>query len=283
MPDERPFQCPSCLKNVCNNTEDGLESTLPSFEFARDGLFTWGESSCKDLKLEIHEAYEKVVYWRKNLFKLPSGAAGKKVISNMTDLVNQWTMKGPMEAFALEAFFVLPPLLLQKPHAKSKTKDHIKILTSRLAKWECGKVSELLREGEEIQKQLQGNTQQRSVAQEHKVFAKLMMEGKISSAINFLGDKSKGGVLETTPDVLSSLIEKHPKAEPLKLDAMLRGPIDVLSHLSFEDISGEDIFKAALNTSGSAGPSGLDALGLRRMCNRLTLTLVFLIQNQPET
>ena len=53
---------------------------------------------------------------------------------------------------------VLLSLLLQKPSATSKTKDHIENLTKH--SWKVGKIYELLAEGKVIQKRLtSGKTQ----------------------------------------------------------------------------------------------------------------------------
>ena len=37
----------------------------------------------KNFNLQISEAYEKIVYWRKNLFELPKGEHGKEFIIEM--------------------------------------------------------------------------------------------------------------------------------------------------------------------------------------------------------
>ena len=47
----------------------------------------WGNLTSEEVEREISEIYEKVVYWRKNLFKLPSGAAGKLYIQETTKLI----------------------------------------------------------------------------------------------------------------------------------------------------------------------------------------------------
>jgi len=73
-PDTNNTQCHSnvdnnshCQSNVKNVT--GTSSTA-----------TWGIYDTETIRQNIELVYEKVVYWRQNLFKLPSGAAGKAFI-----------------------------------------------------------------------------------------------------------------------------------------------------------------------------------------------------------
>ena len=48
----------------------------------------------------------------------------------------------------------IPALLLQKPHARSKTNEHTKHMDSRLNLWKDGDPASLLDEGQTIQGQL---------------------------------------------------------------------------------------------------------------------------------
>ena len=50
-----------------------------------------------------------------------------------------------------------------------------------------------------------------------KIFAKLVMEGQINSALRYLSENDGGGVLPLTDDVLQQLREKHPEAQEAKL------------------------------------------------------------------
>lgn len=73
----------------------------------------------------IDDAYNEVVHWSPNLFQIPSGAYGKKFVAELTLLVNAFAMESDLEAIALKAAMTLPALMLQKPHVKFKTKEHI--------------------------------------------------------------------------------------------------------------------------------------------------------------
>ena len=55
------------------------------------------------------------------------------------------------DLFAVKPAMTFPALLPQKPHSKSKTRDHICCLQSCLILWEEGNIQVLLREGRLIQ------------------------------------------------------------------------------------------------------------------------------------
>ena len=68
--------------------------------------------------------------------------------------MNEWIHQLPLKVIAFKAITVMPSLLLQKPSRKSKSKDHLKSLESRLKLWHTGEIMELLKEAETIQKDL---------------------------------------------------------------------------------------------------------------------------------
>ena len=123
--------------------------TLPSFRTS-----SWGDLSGEESTKVIDDAYAQIIYWRPNLFKVPSGACGKHFVAEFTRLFNSFAMESDLEAVALKAAMTLPSLMLQKPHAKSKTHDHISCLQRRLSLWEKGDISNLLKEGRALQRSL---------------------------------------------------------------------------------------------------------------------------------
>ena len=50
--------------------------------------YTWGSIPSYTFENHINEAYEKIVYWRRNLFMVPTGKAGKEFINEITRLLN---------------------------------------------------------------------------------------------------------------------------------------------------------------------------------------------------
>ena len=75
-----------------------------------------------------------------NHFVIPFGGQGKHFVNKLVELLNAFVTESPLESFAITAAMTMPALLLQKPHARSKTQDHIN--------------KELLREGRIIQAHL---------------------------------------------------------------------------------------------------------------------------------
>ena len=126
-------------------------------------------------------------------------------------------------------------------------------------------IGKLLREGRIIQGRI-GKRKRSDLPDRSKVFAKLVMEGQINSALRFLNESSCGGVLPLNDDVMTQLKEKHPNPQAAKLGTLLFGPTDdEVPESLFTEINGDMIRQAALRTKGSGGPSGIDANGFRRI------------------
>ena len=179
-----------------------------------------------------------------------------------------------MEAAALKAAMVLPALVLQKPHAKSKAKEHSTHLQRRLKLWEKGDINLLVIEGRTIQHQLKKTVRvstngAKPEGQMARTFAKLMMEGKVKAALRILAQDSNGGVLPLDSHVLEALKKKHPARKSATPSAVItsNSPSQEPSHfILFDHLDGQMIRKTVLKTEGAAGPSGLDAAAWRRLC-----------------
>ena len=82
--------------------------------------------------------YEKIVFWRKNLFLLPTGKSGKKYIDEITRLVNAWLSDSCLKDVAFKAIMIMPGSLLQKPAKNSKARVHVDALERRIQIWNSG-------------------------------------------------------------------------------------------------------------------------------------------------
>ena len=82
---------------------------------------------------------------------VPTGAAAKKIIDEISRLLNLCTNDTPLKATALKAIHVMPALLLQKLSKKSKAKTHLKAIERRLRLWEEGNITELANECKTMQ------------------------------------------------------------------------------------------------------------------------------------
>ena len=228
----------------------------------------------------INEAYDVVVQWKRNIFLVPSGKVGKAFVSEITCLVRGYAEATAFEGIALKAVVVMQVLLLQKPHARSKSRDHVQHLSRRLDLWKNGDVQALIREGSTIQKRIKlgrGRVDDDHIA---RIFSKLMLEGKVKSALRYVTDNVKGGVLsldntvtvkgdngqQEPKSVLDILHSKHPEGRSPTEGSLLAGPVEHVDPIIFEALDGKLIRDAALRTTGAAGPSGVDADGWRRIC-----------------
>ena len=173
-------------------------------------------------------------------------------------------------------------MALQKPSQSSKSKDHISCIERRLKLWMDGNLNDLVLEGRAIQQRLSNKPQPRSNCSDPDgrlaySFAKLMFNGKTKHALDILSGQGKGRLFHlsevtdtkentTVRDVLEN---KHPSAAPLYPECLDTNTDSSLVYhpVIFETLDGSVIRAATLRTSGSAGPSGLDAYGWRRLCS----------------
>ena len=222
-----------------------------------------GEMIMLDASL-IVKAYNEIITWRKNSFLVPYGKTGRDFIDQITKHINDWNNGTEMQHTALKAAFVLLAVGLQKPSKKSKAKDHQECLTRRLVLWKEGEVDTLLREGRMIQRHLD-RSPKADPPNKAKIFAKLVMEGQIHSALRYLSEEDCGGVLPLSEQVMKQLTDKHPQAQQAKSGSVLFGPVEDVPAILYQQINGEMVREAALRTKGSCGPSGVDANGFKRI------------------
>ena len=112
------------------------------------------DDSILHMRDAIELAYSKIVHWHPNIFKLPSGNASKHFIDELTNLFNSYNEGSVTESFTITSAMVFPALIVQKPSRESKAKDNLRCLERRLTLWRDGDLSNLLNEGEFIQKHL---------------------------------------------------------------------------------------------------------------------------------
>ena len=99
------------------------------------------------------------------------------------------------------------------------------------------------------------------------------VQKKCKAALDLLLKNGEGSVLHLddrtdpstsdSPTVREVLISKHPKGQP---NCVLPSPPQEAHPIIFESIDATAIRSAATDITGSAGPSGLDAHGRKRLC-----------------
>ena len=229
----------------------------------------WGNMPYSELSVKITDLYNEIVHFRRNIFKLPTGKAGKAFVEELTFWLNQWNANTKLNEIAMKAFMILPTLLLQKPSMRSKAKDHSECLQRRIQQWKDGKFEALIQESRFIQNRLSKTWKPRSSEDIARIFSKLIMEGKISSALKFLDKESSSGPMKCSDAVLEELKSKHPDGAAVQENSLLFGPVIDIPHFCFDSIDEKDIFNAASRTKGSSGPSGMDAECYRRiLCSK---------------
>ena len=97
---------------------------------------------------------------------------------------------------------------------------------------------------------------------------RLMLQGKVSAALRWVGSQ-RSGLLEANDSVLNILKAKHPEPGRIYDDALLKGPAVEVEDVIFDAIDADLIKRTARSTSGGAGPSGADAeIWQRILCSK---------------
>ena len=109
-----------------NTIFDGQSSIpdLPAFEPMSSPAFLWGEIDSATTISTITSAYREVMQWKKHLFPVPWGNVGSAFVSELSRLYRAYAESSALECIAMKAVAIMPGLLLQKPHPKSKYKEH---------------------------------------------------------------------------------------------------------------------------------------------------------------
>ena len=138
---------------------------------------------------------------------LPSRAAGKNYIEEVTRFMKLWINDTPLRKITLKA-----ALLLQKPSKSSKSKDQNAALERRLKLWEEGKIEELLYEGQTIQERLKSPDSSMTIAKISMKFRILMSKGNVNGSLKLLTNNMSNGILPITEATLQ-LLQKHPECK----------------------------------------------------------------------
>ena len=150
------------------------------------------------------DIYDEVVHWKRNIFLIPSGAAGKDFVSELARLLQAYADESSLERIALKACMVMQVILLQKPSPRSKAKDHAACLQRRLEMWRNGDIKELYKECKCLQARMTGSRTSIDSEQISRTFSNLMMLGKTKSALQFLLRKADEGILKLDDHIFSN-------------------------------------------------------------------------------
>jgi len=236
--------------------------------------FVWGEVDGDSFFHSVTCCYDEVIHWRKILFRIPSGKSGRAFVSELCRLFRAYATGSALECVAMKAIMIMPILLLQRPHHRSRNDDNIAHLSRRLNLWNNGDIESLVSEGRVLQSVL-CSSKPSHVAQSSltdkiaRKFSNLMMCGRVKDALRLLSEDNRGGPLSMNSSVMDALLTKHPKKRaPVPCTLVGDPSISVpLPHpIIFDQLDAICIRRAVLRTNGAAGPSGLDAAAWRRIC-----------------
>ena len=255
---------------------------LPPPQPMSNSSFVWGSLDGASFAHSVDAAYSEVIHWKQNTFTIPYGKVGKRFVLELSKLYRAYAEGSALESIALKSTTVMSALLLQKPAQKSKAKELCSCLEQRLNSWVEGDFNSLILEGRQLQSRLSRRAVPGKSGEDDglaRSFANLMFNGKINAALKLLSQKGKGGILQikqrvdssdpnSSPTVLESLKSKHPAAKPASSNALPTESCEPpqIHPVVYDSIDASTIRSAALNTKGSAGPSGLDAHCWRRLC-----------------
>ena len=176
-----------------DNTAPTTVNDLPAYLPSTSANFKWGEVDGESFVRSITAIYDEIVHWKRNLFKTPSGKAGRMFAQELARLFIAYAESSALENISLKAAMVMPTLLLQKPHQRSKLRTH---LERRLNLWSQGNLEDLMNEARTIQK---NSTRMHHKGQQPqdtaRRFAKLMMQGKVKAALRLIGNEGNGDPL----------------------------------------------------------------------------------------
>ena len=160
---------------------------LPSFIESSSTQFQWHDSEVKSEELiqNINAAYNEIVHWKKNLFMLPSGKQSSLFVDELARLLFAFDESTPLQRIALKSVMIMPALLLQKPHEKTRCNKHVESLKCRLEVRKAGNIQALLHEGHTIQQCLSLKTQSSGREKLTGTLANLMFRAKFDRQSDF--------------------------------------------------------------------------------------------------
>ena len=185
-------------------------------------MYFWNDVRGTVFEKDLNDAYEKIVHWKRNLFMMSCGAAGKKYIEEITRLLKLWIQDLLLKSIALKAIHIMPALLLQKPSKNLKLKDHLVSETFKI----MGRrnISNLVHEGETIQERMKINVKGMNIEKISLKFKNMMSKGNVKRVLKLLTENMSNRILPLNDEILEMLKQKYPEANESPQEALLQGP-----------------------------------------------------------
>ena len=256
---ERPCFCEQCEAEeeiVIHDTKDTAETSTKIFE-----------RNCHEINELTDKIYNHIISFKhRNMFELPQNNTTDHFMKEMTKLLSHYNSDSSIKKQALKLLMILPCLLLQKVHSKAKTRENNNALRRRLDLWKQGKLEDLLSEAMAIQERLSDAHPQNGRAfDKARLFRQKMENGHIRPAARLLEKRESTEILPSTKETLEKIKEKYPPPSTATKEALLDGERKHPHPVIFSAITGDMVRKAAIETKGAAGPSGMDANAWRKL------------------
>ena len=206
------------------------------------------------------ERLVKSVRLPKTVYNLPNGNIGRKYVDLLT---HELKLISTTADSTSERVLVMSRVLLQRDPMIKASKDIRTLIGRRIEDWKENKFDKLLAEAVRCGKKKQINQDILDEKRVSKVFASLMMKGKVRSAMRWLSERASGGMLYPMQEVkkgvtvLETLKSKHPEPHKSHLSSRLQVP--VLHDCEDVIISSASIENTTLSLQGSSGASGTDS------------------------
>ena len=212
--------------------------------------------------------------WKSNLFEVPRVRLAHCLYRSCPVLLMLTVMHLQRKvAIALKAAMVLPAVVLQKPPSKSKSKECSLRLEERLTRWAEGDENLCCTKDRQFRAEFCGK-EWRIYSNLARPAEKLVSRGNVRAATRLISEEADKGSLplnKIQPDgrsVRDHLIDNHPTGTSLDPSTIsYRSPANEHHHIDFDQIDGPFVLSTIHGMSGSAGPSGLDARGWKRLCS----------------
>ena len=99
------------VESLPSNSETAVPLNPPPPPVQCD--FTWAKLDGKAFSQLMTNIYNEIVHWRRNVFLIPSGAAGKDFVSELARLLQAYADESSLECIGLKVCMVMQVLLLQ--------------------------------------------------------------------------------------------------------------------------------------------------------------------------
>ena len=94
--------------------------------------YIWGKYKDHEFEKNVSQVYETVVFWRKNLFLLPSGKAGRKFIGEVSRLMSEWLHDSLLKDIEFKGIMVIAEFTTAKTLTEVKIKRSFEGLGTKI-------------------------------------------------------------------------------------------------------------------------------------------------------